>query len=297
MSDIQRLGVTTKLSNCELTRIDIDDEHYYFLGKEKDSFAVSLTHVLDIGAPFPEGLRNWLRNTDGEESMDYMMMTRDRGSKLHGALEELANGIQLDMAGYQTRYEKEAIVSFIRFMRFLQPINFKTELVVADPEMRVAGTLDFVGNADARRLDILLEPTKYLDIGEDGYFVLKDKYSDMLEGNVELVCKFVLDYKFTGRSSYNHKIQVRSYGHMYNNSYAKTDVAATRYFTWRYSSKHKNKFDLKESTFTWESFKRIYDTFIEYLDGFPEPPELIVYPDKVRLFEPGAVVGGVRFKK
>lgn len=284
MNKIEHLGVTTKLSNCELTRIDIDDEHYYFI--DKDTFAISLTRVLDIGAPFPEGLRNWLRNTDGEESMDYMLMTRDRGSKLHDALERLANGLELEMKDYGTKYEKDAIVSFIRFFRFLQPINFKTELVVADPALRVAGTLDFIGNADSRRLDILLEPTKYLDIDETDNFVLKEKYKDMLDGEPKLLTKFVIDYKFTGRSAYNHKVQVSAYAYMYNKSYGKTDIPVTRSFTWRYSPKHKNRFDMQESLLKFGSFERIYGTCIEYLGGFPEPPELIVYPEKVSLFEP-----------
>lgn len=291
MSDvIQRLGVTTKLSNCELTRVDLDDEHYYFIG---DEFAVSLTHVLDIGAPFPEGLRNWLRNTDGNESMDYMLMTRDRGSKLHDALERLSNGLELEMSDYPTKYEKDAIVSFVRFFRFLQPARFKTELIVANPKMRVAGTLDFVGEADSKRVELLLEPTKYLEIDDADNFVVKDKYKEMLDGEPEFI-KFIIDWKFTGRSAYNHKIQVAAYGEMYNQSYG--DKRVTRKFTWRYSPKHKNRFDMQESKLDWFSFNRIYETFLEYLanaggknwTGFPEPPEMVVYPDKVRLFEPEA---------
>ncbi len=283
--NIQHLGKTVELSNCTLTRVEVDDEHYYFLGKDKTDFAVSLTRVLDIGAPFPEGLRNWLRNTNGDESMDYMLMTRDRGSKLHNALELLANGIVLESKDYQTQYEKDAITSFIRFFTFLQPFNYETELVVADPSIKVAGTMDFVGNADERRLDILMDPIKYLDINEAGHFQLKEKYKDMLDGDPQVIVKFVIDYKFTGRSAYNHKVQVSAYAHMYNESYELTDIKATRAFTWRYSGKHKNKYDMQESTLKYLSFKRIYDTFLDYLGGFPAPPEIIVYPTKFKLFE------------
>lgn len=278
MTDIKTLGVTHQLSHCELTRLDIDDDHYYYIDGE---FAVSLTRILDIGAPFPEGLRQWIRNTDADESLEYMNMTRDRGSKLHAALEALMNGLELDLANYTTKYEKDALVTFTRVIRFLMPSRFRTELVVADKERRVGGTMDFVAYAQQVRLEMLLEPTKYLDIVDDE-LVVKPKYLDMLEDDT--LIKFVMDYKFTGRSTYNHKVQVSKYREMYNHSYAKESPALLA-FTWRYSPKHKHHFDMQKAELSGKSFDRIYDTAIEYMGGFPEPPTLTSYPEKITLFE------------
>lgn len=285
--EIKKLGVTHKLANCELTRIDIDTEHYYFMDGE---FAVSLTHILDIGAPFPEGLRNWLRNTDGQESQEYMLMTRDRGSKLHDALDRLMQDIELDKNDYPTEYERQGLTAFIRTMKFLQPAQYKTELVVGDKKRRVGGTMDFVGIADRRKLEILCDPTYKLDIDPvTDQFVLKDKYKDLLNGN-PVPCKFVCDWKFTNRSTYNHRVQVTKYKQMYNESY-KEEQPATDAFYWRYSPKHKFKFEMKDASIHLDqkigekSFDRIYETALEYMGGFPEPPEMVVYPDKFKLFD------------
>lgn len=275
MSNTQKLGKTVQLSNCQLTRVDLDTEHHYFVGND---YYLSLTKILDLAAPFPEGLKNWLRNTDGQESLEYMNMTKDRGSKLHRALEELFLGWELTMAEYPTKYEREAIVSFIRTMRFLQPKEWRTEIVVADPKLKVAGTLDLWFRADKRRLDILLEPTKHLRIANDN-FELKNP----LEGKPQIISA-IIDYKFAARNAYNHKVQVAGYKKMFNDSY-KNLPKATRAYTWRYSATHKNKFDMQESRLRYSSFKRIYETCLDYLGKYPEPPELVVYPDTVRLFK------------
>jgi hypothetical protein len=278
--DVKQLGVTHQLSNGELTRVEIDDDHYYFIDGE---FCMSVTEVLDKAAPFPEGLRQWLRKTDAAESEEVFKNAGDRGTKLHDALERLLNGIELEMTDYPTKFEKDALVSFVRVMRFLQPTKFKTELILADKELRIGGTTDLVAWADSRKLDILLDATKYLRVTDKG-LELKDKFSDLLDGEPEMV-KFIWDHKFTGRSTYNHKVQASKYRYMYNKSYSDEETA-TRSFTWRYSPMHKNRFDFKEADLPESSFNRIYETCIDYLGEFPEPPPMVVYPETLRIFEP-----------
>ena len=192
---------TQQLSNCKLTRIDLDLEHYYY---GNDEYYVSLTHILDIGAPFPEGLRQYLRRSSEEESLELLTMTKDRGSKLHHALESLTAGSELYLEDYPSTYEKDAIVTFIRTLRFLfpdgkLPKESRTELIVADPKRKVGGTLDFVTIADKRRLEALLKPLGAIKLVNDEFVLAKP-----LVGRTHPV-KFVMDYKFTGRSSYNHK--------------------------------------------------------------------------------------------
>lgn len=286
MSDTTDMEVLYELSNCEILRIDVDDEHYYYggeKGKEKE-FYLSLTRVLDIGGPFPEGLRQYLRVTSYEEQKDRLEFTGDRGSKLHNALEQLMNAEALDLRhDYANSYEKDAIVTFIRMMRFLTPGKYSTELIVADPSLRIAGTLDFEGFVDAWKLEALLNPTKYLDFDSDSDMHLKEAHlglPELMPGRVHIV----IDWKFTGRNAYSHKVQVAAYKTMFNKSRKGANVS--RAFTWRYSPKHKFGFDFNESLLNYRSFKRIYDTSIEYLGEFPMPPTLKKYPDNVRLYEP-----------
>lgn len=277
------MGVLYELSNCEIMRLDVDDNHYYYgglIGKEKQYY-MSLTNVLDIGGPFPEGLRMYLRVTSYEEQKERLEVTGGRGSKLHDALDRLMRKQGLELKDYPTTYEKDAITTFIRMMRFLQPGKYSTELIVADPDLRVAGTLDFKGYIDEWKLTCLLDPNKYLDFDSDGDFMLKEKWLGVLPNAKRI--QIIIDWKFTGRNAYSHKVQVAAYKTMNNKTRKGSPV--TRAFTWRYSPRHKHGFDFQESLLRYESFKRIYTTTIEYLGEFPPPPSIKRFPEQVRLYE------------
>lgn len=279
--------VTYTLSGCEIMRLDVDDEHYYYGAKtgEIKQYYLSLTHVLDIGGPFPEGLRQYLRVTSYEEQKERLEVTGQRGSKLHEALDALMKKQKLDLKkDFPTQYEKDALVTFTRMMRFLAPNKFETELVVADPELRVAGTLDFKGIVDEWKLMALLDPNKYLDLDSDNDLQLKEQHLGMPGIYNKRLC-VIIDWKFTGRNAYSHKVQVSAYRRMHNKTHK--GMKASRAFTWRYSPRHKAGFDFNESLLPYQSFRRIYRTTIEYLGEFPEPPILKRYPDTIRLYESG----------
>lgn len=271
------------LVNCELMRLDIDDDHYYY-GGPKDGekiYFLSVTKVLDLAAPFPEGLRMYMRASTYEEQTERLRVTGDRGSKLHDALEKLLNAEKLDLyKDYQSTYEKDAITSFMRMIRFLQPRKFETEQVVADPELRLAGTLDFQGYVDSWKLEALQDPYKYLEIDSDGDFQLKERWLKLPDNSKRQ--RIIIDWKFTAVNAYNHKVQVAAYKTMYNKS-RKGNVS--RAFTWRYNARNKAGFDFQESHLSYASFKRIYDTCIEFLGEFPEPPMMKRYPREVRLYD------------
>lgn len=274
-----------QLATCQILRMDVDDEHYYFGGPIDGSteFYLSVTRILDIGAPFPEGLRQYLRISSYEEQKERLEMTGTRGSKLHNGLDLLMQRRELDMSDFPTVYEKDALTTFIRMMRFLFPDpnrKYATELIVADPDLKIAGTLDFKGFVEAWKLTCLLDPNKYLEMDSEGDIGLKQQWLEMPSTKSQHV---IIDWKFTGRNAYNHKVQATAYKAMNNKSRAGRPVS--RAFTWRYSPRHKFGFDFQESTFDYQSFKRIYSTAIEYLGEFPAPPVIKRYPEVVRLYE------------
>lgn len=284
MSETTEMETLYELSGCEIMRLDVDDEHYYYGARtgEAKEYYMSCTRVLDIGAPFPEGLRQYLRITSFDEQVERLDFTGQRGTKLHAALDLLMQKHDLNLRqDYQTTYEKDAIVTFIRMMRFLTPTTYETELIVADPDLRVAGTLDFRGIVEDWKLLCLMEPVKYLDIDSDGDFMLKEKWLNLPEYS-KRIC-IIIDWKFTGRNAYSHKVQVAAYKRMNNKT--RKGTPASRAFTWRYSPRHKHGFDFSESLLNYNSFKRIYATTIEYLGEFPEPPTIKRYPEQVRLYE------------
>lgn len=282
MTDISE--TTYKLANAEVMRLEVDDDHYYYGGKEgqEKTYYLSVTQVLDIGAPFPEGLRQYLRVTSYEEQKDRLEFTGNRGSKLHEALDNLMQGGALQTKDYPSSYEKDALAVFIQMMTFLNPSNFKTELIVADSELRTAGTLDFKGVVEEYKLIALLDPNKYLEMDVEGHLELKQKWLDLSEHNKRI--PIIIDWKFTGRNAYGHKVQVAAYKTMYNKSYGGERIR--KCFTWRYSPKHKFGFDFQESDLDYHSFKRIYRTTIEHLGEFPEPPSIKKYPEIFRLYQP-----------
>jgi|GEM_PF-4391095 len=279
MSDTETLY---ELSNCEIMRYETDSEHFYYgglIGEEKQYY-LSVTQTIDIGGPVPEGLREYWRVTSYEESKERLQMTGDRGSKLHDALDQLMRAKKLDLKNdYRSTFEKAGIAMFIRFIRFLDPGKYFTELIVADPDLRVAGTLDFKGYVEEWRLECLLDPNKYLNIDSEGDVQLKEKWLDLPS---KKRVHIIIDWKFSARNAYSHKIQVAAYKTMNNKTRKGSPV--TRAFTWRYSPKHKHGFDFSESLLTYKSFKRIYETAIEYLGNFPAPPSLTRYPDSVQLY-------------
>lgn len=283
MSETTDTETLYELSGCEIIRYDVDDDHFYYGGapNEEKQYYLSVTQVLDIGAPFPEGLRQYLRVTSYEEQKERLQMTGDRGSKLHDALDRLMQKQALDLKrDYTSTYEKDAIVMFMRFMRFLDPGKYATELIVADPDLRVAGTLDFKGFVQEWKLLCLLEPIKYLDIDADGDLQLKEKWLDL--PNDKRV-HIIIDWKFTGRNAYSHKVQVAAY--KTQNNKTRKGAPVSRAFTWRYSPRHKHGFDFSESLLDYNSFKRIYNTTIEYLGEFPVPPTIKRYPESVMLYQ------------
>lgn len=274
--------VLYELSNCEIMRLDVDDNHYYYggeIGGEK-TYYLSVTQVLNIGGPFPENLREWLRNTDAQESKAIFEARGQRGSKLHDALDRLMKREEIELKDFPTQYEKDAITTFIRVLRFLQPSKFATEKVVADPPLRLAGTLDLKGIAQAWRLEALLNPSKYLELDSEGDLQLKERWFDIV--NNLRIC-FIWDHKFTSVNAYNHKLQVAAYKTMWGKCYK--GMKPSRAFTWRYSPRHKFGFDFSESKQSYRDFTRVYDTAIDYLGEFPPPPLVKRFPDKVRLYE------------
>lgn len=281
MSDMETLY---ELSNCELMKLEVDDDHYYYGGQpgKPKQYYLSVTQVLDIGGPFPEGLRQYLRVTSFEEQKERLEVTGNRGKKLHDALDQLMLRKELNLEEFKTTYEKDAIVTFIQMVRFLDPKKFATELIVADPDLRVAGTLDFRGFVADYKLIALMNPVRYLEIDSEGDLQLKQAWLD-LPFQFPKRTHIIIDWKFTGRNAYNHKVQVMAYRRMYNKSYSGRPVS--RAFTWRYSPKHKFRFDFSESLLSYESFRRIYRTTIEYLGEFPAPPTIRRYPKAVRLYD------------
>lgn len=275
-------GILYQLSNCEIMRYDVDDEHYYFGGMvdTEKTYFLSVTQILGIGGPFPEGLREWLRATSYEESKAKLESTGQRGSQLHDVLDRLLRAEEIDLTLHKTQYEKDAITTFIRVMRFLKPNKIVTEQIVADPDLKVAGTIDLKAIADEWRLRVLLDPSKYLDIDSDGDYQLKERWLDIVN-NVR-IC-FIWDHKFTSTNAYNHKVQVAAYKRMYAKSHK--GMKPSRAFTWRYSPRHKFGFDFTESTKPYKAFTRIYDITIDYLGEFPAPPQIKRFPDRVRLYD------------
>lgn len=273
-----------ELSNCEILRLDVDTDHFYYGGPtgQQKEFYVGVTTVLDVAGPFPEALRMYLRVSGYDEQRERLEVTGARGTKLHDALDRLMRAQELEAKNYPTVYEKDAIATFIQWCKFLNPGKFDTELVVADSDLRIAGTMDFNGFVDEWKLTALMEPLKYLEVDADNTLQLKEAWLEMPFQNKKRI-RVVIDWKFTGRSTYSHQLQVAAYKTMNNKS--RPGRKATRAFTWRYSPQHKFRFDFKESTFSYKEFMWVYNTFIAYSGKFPQPPTIRRYPETFRLYD------------
>lgn len=289
--DLKSLGETVKLSNCEISKIELDDEHFYYLFNEdfpEGKFIPSVTKIIDEAGPVGFGLREFWKNNTKQESEDILYSRGERGKLLHQDCERLIEGMEVELEG-RPRYEQQAIASYVATMRFLKPENAKKEQVVASSILEVGGTLDVVCEINSARIDWLKKNSKSLELNDKGEIVVKEKLKDEFEKDLKVgkMQKWIIDQKFTSGIYYGHEAQVTAYQGMYNESY-KDETPVKRKGIWRFSTRHKLGFEFKEVTRELDSFERMYETYLDLHGGeLPKPPEIRTYPKSIRLFDNG----------
>ena len=258
-------GKVFKLKVGELVRVETDASHYYFLN---ETYLPGVSTILQEASPTPYGLKMFWQNNTKEEADSIFETAGDFGSKLHEAFALLLQGEELNVfKDYTTIKEKKALVAFVDWFRYYAPTNFKSEMSLASWKYKYAGTLDFVGEINGQT--------------------------------------WLIDFKTSNAIHMSHQLQVLAYAQAYEESYG---VKIDRVGILRLGTTHKGTTMPKEGMlkevgkgwefrevkeYTIENFMRIYNVYLMLHGGeIPQPPEIMVYPEKLKLLEEIKAEGG-----
>ena len=259
---IKANGKVFQLKVGELIRFETEVSHYYWLD---ETFLPGVSSILQEASPTPYGLKVFWQNNTKEEADQIFETAGDFGSKLHDAFARLLLSEELDVLnGYPTDKEKKTLVSFIDWFGYYKPTEFQSEQSIASKKYQYAGTLDFVGMINKER--------------------------------------WLIDFKTSNAIHMSHQLQVLAYKQAYEESYGiKIDRVGIARFGTAHKGKEAGEGKIKETGKNWEfkevkdytidDFMNIYRVYLSLHGGvIPEPSEIAVYPDKLRLLEE---VGGV----
>ena len=234
-----------KKAPFEIVRKEIDDSHYYWIDGE---FVPAVTAILDQSGPVEYGLRNFWKQNSAIEADQKMTEAGEFGSMIHDALERLLNGEELDLVNeFPSVKAKKHIMAFHDWFHSFNPDidSIQTEFTVGSKKYKYAGTLDLACTKDG-----------------------------------EL---WIIDFKTSAGIYTNYHRQLAAYKNAYEEMF-EVKIAHTAIL--RTGTQHKAGYEFKEVEKPFESFLNIYNTYLDDNGGkLPDPPEIDVYPEKLRIIE------------
>lgn len=256
-------GETFKIKIGEVTKLELDDQHHYWLDEK---YLTSVTRILGAAAPVSPGLKQWWQQNTKEEADAIFETAGEFGSVMHDAFERLLNAETLLKKDYPHLRQQKFIASFMDWFKFAQPTNFEAEQIVASAEFEYAGTLDFVGDIEKSRGDWLSGNMRKPYAAPE-----KDTYE-----------RWLIDFKTSKSIHFSHELQVAAYKQAHEESTGqKIDRMGILHLNGT-----KNGWSFKEVDRPLDHFMNVYQTFKNMNGGkMPEPPELVTYPDKFQLLE------------
>lgn len=260
-------GKLYKRNNVEIIRLELDTEHYYYLGGI--GWAPSVTSILGEAGPVDQGLRQFWKQNTAQESDDIFHTAGEFGSKLHGAFDQLLLAEELDLLNdYPTRREKYTIMKFADWFNVVKPVDFTSEQVVASTQYMFAGTLDFLGKISRKNAAAALG----LNIGETARFI---------NGRPDKLEMWLIDWKTSRQLHYGHELQVAAYKQAVLEGLG---IKVDHMGLLRVPTQHKTGYEFKEVFWKISDYMHIYQTYLNLHKGvIPYPKELISYPNKFRL--------------
>lgn len=130
-----------------VTRVEFFNEHWYEvdLFAEGKTWMPSVTLVINEGFPKGIGYEKWLMDT-GNESKVIAREAMESGSLLHNMIELMVKGEPITITDYPfSRHEWEKLVNFREWFKYHRIETIATETIVWHDQLKVAGTVDFVG--------------------------------------------------------------------------------------------------------------------------------------------------------
>lgn len=219
----------------------IDDTHYYFVDGE---FMPSVTRILDEAGPKEYGLINFFKSNTQEDISEISNKAKEKGTAVHNAVEALLNGVEIKLSDLPDA-SKKLVARFYDWYNLTNPTDYITEFTVASIKNKYAGTLDFVGTINGK--------------------------------------KVLIDFKTNKSSTYfTNKLQVMAYKSAYEEM---TGDKIDECWILRLGSQHKAGYEFKLiDDVTEDDFMQVYKTYLTLNGGkVPEPPVIEEYPETLKL--------------
>lgn len=272
MKDIAVNGTRYQLKQCEVIRLEDEFGHSYMINEEP---VAGVTTLLSMGMPVEQGLLEYFKRTDKEAQEDILIDAQERGSNVHHAIERLLLGKEVESEQLRRKREKFGVAAFVDFFDKVQPTDIISEQVIAylgntgnyadmdtfASSMRFAGTLDFIGTINGKR--ILID------------FKTSTAHSRKNELQVEA-------YKEAVQQSHDEKIDYcyilyLGTGHKGSRSIIDANGLPSTGLGW----------SLVQSKATFSDFCLAYNMALFMNSGqYPKPPKTVVFPEKWKILEP-----------
>jgi len=267
-----------------IVRKEVDDSHYYWVN---DHYAPGVTTILEQAAPVASQLKDYFIKNSVEEISRKSRESLELGSRVHDVATHLLQGDEINLENYETNLgvsyprsfrEKKMISSFYNWFVDIDPTNYLSEHTVASLDPLYAGTVDFSGWLNSKKVGDFLTGAK------------AHKFKAIKEEEF-----WIVDWKTSAGIYFNYKLQLKAYQKAYEEMYGKKvdHVAIVRLGT-----KNKRGYEFEEvrdEDVNFEDFKRIYDTFLKINGGkIPDPPIVDVFPKTLKIKTEGKISEEVR---
>lgn len=276
-----------KILPKQIIRKEIDGSHYYFVGERHYP---SVTHIIGQAAPKEYGLLNFFKTNSPSEIERIKDETAGFGTLVHEALEKLLYGVEIKMSDYNQAAQAN-IVQFSEWFYITKPEKYLPEQqVVFDraveegyedlnefPEAdRYGGTLDFLGEIEVGNL--IQVPNLFTKKQIQG---ITEKY----DGNLKHKLLCLIDFKTTSGIYYSHQLQLGAYKLAAEQMFGrKVDFCGIL----RLGTRHKSGYEMKmvDGVRMAEMYIKVFEIYKNMNgDKLPEPPEVEIYPETIKLVD------------
>lgn len=250
-----------KLANGTLRKIEDEFGHSYW--HDEFGYSVGVTTVLQETLPTPYGLKQWYQTEDKYTIEKVFKEATEQGSKTHGFIEMLNLAQEVDLSE-ESITTKMQVTAYIDWVRNWQPQEMQTEQVIfyMDKTTQFAGTIDIVARIDGVLTLIDIKTSNQVGISA---FLQVSAYAEAYEQSYgEKIEKTLIVQLGTSHRTLNTRSPIMG--------------KPSNGVNWK----------VHEHPKEYKDFKLTYDMWMMLQDNvYPEPPKVVEYAQKVKLFEIG----------
>lgn len=248
-----------KLANGSIRKVDDEFGHSYW--HDEYGYSVGVTTILSETLPTPIGLKEWYKLQDKYTIEKVFKEAQEQGTTTHNFIEQLNLAQEVDLS-QESLETKKQVSSYIDWVRNWNPEKMQTEQVIfyLDKNMQFAGTVDIICMIDGKRVLVDIKTSNQVGLSA---FLQVEAYAKAYEASYgEKIDQTLILQLGTSHKTLNTRKPIMG--------------KPSNGVGWKIHDHNK----------TWNDFTLTYQMWQMLHDGeYPEPPKVVEYPDKMKLFE------------